>query len=369
MKVTVTKYLNVRVGKPSVNAPCYQYLAPGRELEVDGKLYDGDTYEGIATWMKDEAGNYYWSGGIAAKNTSQGLEPREPISLPQESYNYNALFNLPQEWKKSYGKNVKVALIDTGLFVDHPDFLSRVSSIVAVDCSRVLAGEPYQQDDSSDGHGSHCAGLIAAYQGRLRGVTGLAPQADLMMIKGYVNGLGYEETRVAYCLKYATDNGAEIISMSFNINYPENEQLIQQIKRANENNVLLVGAAGDDTDLTSNSLYYPAMFDNCVKVGSIADDCLRENINSLNSSIDFLLRRVEFVSTSTKENGYYKSLNGCSMATAIVSGIAALCVSVLKGNAKPRSVPIRTIVDSLIKNASSIPTSGIMNSYTVYKQK
>ena len=64
MKVTVKVFLNVRVGKPSVNAPCYQYLAPGTELEVDGNLYPGDKFEGIDTWLKDEAGNYYWSGGV-----------------------------------------------------------------------------------------------------------------------------------------------------------------------------------------------------------------------------------------------------------------------------------------------------------------
>jgi len=45
MKVTVTKYLNVRVGKPSVNAPCYQYLAPGSELEMHGNLYKGDSFK------------------------------------------------------------------------------------------------------------------------------------------------------------------------------------------------------------------------------------------------------------------------------------------------------------------------------------
>ena len=58
MKVTVKDYLNVRVGKPSVNAPCYQYIAPGSEIEVDGKLYTGDMYDGSDQWMKDEGGNY-----------------------------------------------------------------------------------------------------------------------------------------------------------------------------------------------------------------------------------------------------------------------------------------------------------------------
>ena len=64
MKVLVKHFLNVRAGKPSVNAPCYQYLAPGSEVEVDGKLYKGDQFEGINTWLKDDVDNYYWSGGV-----------------------------------------------------------------------------------------------------------------------------------------------------------------------------------------------------------------------------------------------------------------------------------------------------------------
>ena len=58
MKVTVTKYLNVRVGKASVNAPSYQYLAPGTILEVEDKTYKGDKYEDKDDWLKDAAGNY-----------------------------------------------------------------------------------------------------------------------------------------------------------------------------------------------------------------------------------------------------------------------------------------------------------------------
>ena len=60
MKLIVKdKYLNVRVGRPSINAPCSQYIAPGSEIEVDGLLYKGDPYESIDTWFKDEF--YKWA--------------------------------------------------------------------------------------------------------------------------------------------------------------------------------------------------------------------------------------------------------------------------------------------------------------------
>ena len=92
MKITVTKFLNVRVGKPSLNAPCYQYLAPGSELQTDGNLYKGDSYDGIDTWMKDNAGNYYWSGGVEKENLNNQL--LADISGKWWLKNYN----IPEIW-------------------------------------------------------------------------------------------------------------------------------------------------------------------------------------------------------------------------------------------------------------------------------
>lgn len=72
MDVTVTKYLNVRIGQPSVNAPIHSYLQPGDKLEVDGKQYRGDVYDGNNYWYRDAAGNYYWSGAISAPDVALG---------------------------------------------------------------------------------------------------------------------------------------------------------------------------------------------------------------------------------------------------------------------------------------------------------
>src|ERR1700744_5797251 len=121
MKVTVTKYLNVRVGSPSLNAPCYQYIAPGSEIEVDGQLYTGDAYDGISTWLKDAGGNYYWSGGVDYKsaqsqgpttNFQQFLDQSLSGSALSRIVNYGQLLNIDQQYKAKAGQGVTIAVVD-----------------------------------------------------------------------------------------------------------------------------------------------------------------------------------------------------------------------------------------------------------------
>ncbi len=137
MKVTVSKYLNVRVGKPSVNAPCYQYLSPGSELIVDGSLYKGDMYDGIDTWLKDEAGNYYWSGGV-------NMKPVSNITINYQDYLKDFA------WISNKGKGVVIAIIDTGVMMN-PNYY---------DCSLIKQINLADNNDELY-HGNFICGIIA----------------------------------------------------------------------------------------------------------------------------------------------------------------------------------------------------------------
>ena len=89
MKLTVKVNLNVRVGKPSVNAPCYTYITPGSTLEVDENPYPGDMYDGNDTWYKDDAGNYYWSGGFDNINSQIQSEIENASDAIVPIYNFD----------------------------------------------------------------------------------------------------------------------------------------------------------------------------------------------------------------------------------------------------------------------------------------
>lgn len=117
MKVTVIKYLNVRVGEPSVNAPNYQYLAPGSQLEVIDKIISGDVYDGDDRWLKDEANNYYWIGGT----NYDEIKRADSIEI-----NNNQVFNQILSDYPGDGRGIGLAILDSGINAQHPKLKSSI---------------------------------------------------------------------------------------------------------------------------------------------------------------------------------------------------------------------------------------------------
>lgn len=146
MKVTVTKFLNVRVGSASVNAPNYQYLAPGTELEVLDQIILGDAYENDQRWLKDEAGNYYWVGGtnydILQKDKNEG-------SPSSENQFLEALKKYP-----GTGEGIGVAILDSGVFLNNPFLQNRIQLYKDF----IASGD----DENISAHGSKVAGIITS---------------------------------------------------------------------------------------------------------------------------------------------------------------------------------------------------------------
>ncbi len=171
MKVTVTKYLNVRVGEPSVNAPCFQYLAPGSVIDVDDDEHKGDVYDDIDTWYKDEANNYYWTGGAqkVVIPKSQPLETAAPAQLDW----YHEEYKLPELWQTydTQGEGIRVAIMDSGI-IEHPCLPKNIT------------GHNYVNNTSTfidnHGHGSRVAGMICASG---PGLIGVAPKAEIFIAK------------------------------------------------------------------------------------------------------------------------------------------------------------------------------------------
>jgi len=258
MKVTVKEFLNVRVGKPRLNAPCYQYLAPGSELVVDGNLYPGDKYDGIDTWMKDEAGNYYWSGGFA--------ESQMQISTniaPWHDY-----LNLREVWKKGSGDGITIAVLDKCINIRNNDLAD------AIDISRSIA---YVDDTifvENDSHGTTMCQLIAS-RGR-NGYLGVAPKAKIVFYG--IAGKDYHDDNYAteYIMKALDEieryDDIKIINMSFctpllseYLSSPESNDLQKKIKKLSMKGKIFVAAAGNfDNDF----IVYPARFENVLAIGA-----------------------------------------------------------------------------------------------------
>lgn len=318
MKVTITKYLNVRVGKPSVNAPCYQYLAPGSVLEVDGKLYDGDVFDGVTTWYKDEAGNYYWSGGVI-----NSLVP----NIATTKFDINKFwwikdFNIEKLWEiNPTGSNVKVAVLDTGLSLPHPDLI--INTMLLHD----ITNSQYGIKDWS-GHGTHISGIIKASHNEF-GVQGISPNVDLFFAKVTNDVTGDSPDDLSKGIDWAIQQKVDIISISKGFQ-TDNITLKNSITSAIKNKILVVCASGNKINNAQVDIDFPARYSDTLSVGGI-----QENRTQLIDTVNLIQTNIfapGYEILSTFKDSSYEKMTGSSQATPFVAAVAALLLQIIREN-------------------------------------
>ena len=188
------------------------------------------------------------------------------------------------------------------------------------------------------GHGTHVAGIIAAKRDNGIGINGVADHARIMAVRVVPNGDEHDKD-VANAIRYAVDNGARIINMSFGKGYAYDKQAVDEaIKHAEANDVLLVHAAGNDASDIDVKKNYPTKYytddleaikgeaSNWITVGATAwlqdSDLLATFSNYGYRSVDVFAPGVKIHSTMPEST--YKDQQGTSMAAPVVSGLAAI---------------------------------------------
>jgi subtilisin len=231
----------------------------------------------------------------------------------------------------SGGANVDVAVLDTGVNSDHLDLKGRVEQ-----CKDFTGRSIKNSCGDRNGHGTHVAGTILADGGEDgKGIFGMAPEADLFAYR--VCGSRWcKSDDIAWAIRHAADQGAEIISMSIGGDY-QNSLEKDAIDYATSMGCLVVAAAGNDGPATG-SIDYPGANVKVIAVGAIDSN---KNVPSWSSrgvnDGDYVIeeREVEFaapgvnVESTWKDGGYYYE-DGTSMATPHISGLA---VKFWQGNA------------------------------------
>ncbi len=224
----------------------------------------------------------------------------------------------------SGGSGVNVAVLDTGVYKDHLDLDVKL-------CKDATKRGIKNGCADGNGHGTHVAGTIAANGGSDGlGIYGVAPEANLWMIKVCGNSGSCWNDDIAAGIRYAADNGANIISMSLGGN-TQSSLIKDAIDYAvDKKGVLVVAAAGNDGP-KNGSIDYPAANPDVVAVGAIdsgenVPDWSSRGINDGNYIIEE--KEVEFGAPgvdveSTWNNGCYNTISGTSMATPHVAGLAA----------------------------------------------
>jgi subtilisin family serine protease len=249
-------------------------------------------------------------------------------------------------------KNLYLQLADAGIFPEdmadareayeglqeyglNPDFAPR--DIVGDDLTNGTEqgygnGDVMGPDAS---HGTHVAGIIGAVRGNGVGIDGVANGVQLMTIRAVPNG-DERDKDVANAIRYAVDNGAHVINMSFGKSYSPRKSLVDDaIRYADEHGVLMVHAAGNDgEDIDEDSNFPSAITDDGVQaalwieVGAASwqvDSLAATFSNYGQTTVDAFAPGVDILSTVPDDE--FKREDGTSMAAPVVTGVAAMLMA------------------------------------------
>ena len=191
----------------------------------------------------------------------------------------------------------------------------------------------------SESHSTHVSGIISGNRQNKTGNKGINNLVEIMALRAIPNGDEYDKD-VARAIRYAVDNGAKIINGSFGKYFSSNpEWVIDAIRYASDNDVLVIAAAGNeskDLDSLSNDNYPNDQFfnknefsDTFIKVGASSIN-LNENFTAYFSNygkinVDIFAPGVDIY--SSMPGNKYKAQSGTSMASPVVAGIASLIMS------------------------------------------
>jgi subtilisin family serine protease len=186
-------------------------------------------------------------------------------------------------------------------------------------------------------HGTHVSGIIGAVRDNGKGVDGIADNVRIMMIRAVPDGDEHDKD-IALAIRYAVDNGAKVINMSFGKYYsPQKQWVDEAVKYAETKGVLLVAAAGNEGYLVDTMPHFPNPItlddrkaSNWIMVGASGDPSNGGLVASFSNfgkkEVDLFAPGVNIYSTVPGGNTY-RNLSGTSMASPVTAGVAAFIMS------------------------------------------
>lgn len=239
-------------------------------------------------------------------------------------------------------------------------------------------------------HGTHCSGIIAGARDNGKGGNGIADNVRIMMIRAVPDGDEHDKD-IALAIRYAVDNGAQVVSMSFGKEFsPEKNWVDDAVKYAEMKGVLLVHAAGNDAKNIDSTDNFPTVnyldgkrASNWITVGASGDPKnggITANFSNYGKKdVDVFAPGVQIYATLPGGNIYGK-LSGTSMACPVVAGTAALLLEYfpslsaqqLKYVIEKSSVALNESVnipgtDDKIKLSELSKTGGLLNAFAAIK--
>src|SRR5438552_10218097 len=276
------------------------------------------------------------------------VEPHFTPNDPYYAQQYGWLkTNAPAAWDVTTGSaSVVVAVLDTGIDRTHPDFAG----------TRILPGYNFVagSTDVSDacGHGTHVAGILGADTNNAAGVAGAA-QVTILPVKvmdkdpttGSCSG---PFSAVASGIRYATDQGARVISMSLGCVGCYDQSTEDAIQYALAHNVLVLASAGNSGSTCGSCVAWPAADAGVVAVACSDQSDYQCTVSSSGPEVEITAPGKNIY--STVPGGSYMSMTGTSMSSPAVAGAAALAFSV---NPSVTGAQMRQLLDQTARDVGA----------------
>jgi subtilisin family serine protease len=229
-------------------------------------------------------------------------------------------FELPNAWSKTKGEGIKIAVLDTGCDLDHPDLRNNIlPGINLIDKKK----DPWDKNK----HGTHVCGIIAAENNEI-GVVGVAPHSKIIPVKVLDDNGNGNAKSICEGIKWSVDVAkADFICMSLGSPSPI-DSVHDAIKYALSKKVICFVAAGNSGK--TKKVFYPAEYPESIAIGSIDENFERSNFSNTGDNLDFLAPGSRIL--STVPDGWYAIMSGTSMATPFAVGVAALYLSYVRNN-------------------------------------
>lgn len=265
--------------------------------------------------------------GNNGNNGEHPKHPKHPLSakynVTEKLYNrqiYLDYINIGKAWDYLRGTGKTVAVIDTGIDTDHPEFEGRISEW-SYNASEGKIVKDFVDDNGNyqwsliedeQGHGTSVTGVIAAAMDG-EGITGIVPEVTILVIKAECDSSGkfMSTSHLVFGIYYAIERDADVINMSFG---SSSNAFADALQLAYDSDILCVAAAGNDG---SPDLCYPAADKNVIGVGAFAENSWEiASYSNYGDNVDVFAPGTVY---TTAMGGGYRYVSGTSLASPIVA--------------------------------------------------
>jgi subtilisin family serine protease len=269
---------------------------------------------------------------LALRDHRPRLDPNDPWYVGGLQWALQRV-EAPYGWAASNGEGVIVAILDSGVDLDHPD----LSDSLWINPGEVVGngvdddGNGYVDDlygwdfigydnlpGDGNGHGTHVAGIAGATTDNGIGIAGLGWGVTLMPVRVLDSSGSGTTWSVAQGIRYAVDQGALAVNLSLG-GYGGDSTLEQAVQYAQSKGALVVAAAGNHN---TSEAFYPAAYAGVLGVAATRSDDQKWPFSNYGPHVDLAAPGAAIY--STVPGAGYGDMSGTSMAAPIVSGLAAL---------------------------------------------